>query len=428
MLLLGFSAGLPFLLVFSTLNAWLASAGVSRTAIGLFSWIGITYSIKVLWAPVVDKLELPLLCRWLGQRRGWMLLAQCGLAAAFAIMAQLDPLENLALLAVVGLFAAFCSATQDITIDAYRIESEVNEFQAAMASTYVLGYRVALLVAGAGALYLADFFSWRVAYLSMALCMGVGMLAVVISPEPARKRPLSDFQEDPWVRRLASSPGTSKLRVWLTGAVLAPLLAFLARYRWRSVAILALVGLYKISDISMAAMANPLYIELGFSLSEIASVTKLFGLSMTIFGGIAGGVMVARYGIPGMMLIGALLVAVTNLFFAWLATVGYSIPALFVTIGADNFSNGFASVTLIAWLSSLVDQHYTATQYALLSSLMTLPGKFIGGFSGFMVDAFGYVSFFLYAAGLGIPAIALCTWFLFTGRGAATDEVKLSDR
>jgi PAT family beta-lactamase induction signal transducer AmpG len=421
MLLLGFSAGLPFLLVFSTLNAWLASAGVSRTAIGLFSWIGITYSIKVLWAPVVDKLKLPLLTGWLGQRRGWMLLSQLGLAVAFATMAQLDPQQHLALLAVVGLFAAFCSATQDITIDAYRIESEVEEFQAAMASTYVLGYRVALLVAGAGALYLADYFSWRMAYMVMAGCMGVGILAVLVSPEPQRKKALTDLGADPWVSRFAGAPGASPLRAWFTGAVIAPLAAFLSRYGWQSVSILLLVGLYKISDISMAAMANPLYIELGFSLSEIASVTKLFGLTMTIVGGLAGGVLVARYGIPGMMLVGALLVAVTNLFFAWLATVGYSIPALFVTIGADNFSNGFASVTLIAWLSSLVDQRYTATQYALLSSLMTLPGKFIGGFSGFVVDAYGFVAFFLYVAAMGIPAILLCSYFLFTGRGKAPD-------
>ncbi|NIM71128.1 MAG: MFS transporter [Xanthomonadales bacterium] len=415
MLLFGFSAGLPYLLVFTTLTAWLRTEGVSRTAIGLFSWIGITYSIKFLWAPFVDKLRLPVIGARLGQRRSWMLLAQLGLAASLAGMAWVDPTTELGRLAVLALLAAFASATQDITIDAFRIESEPDEYQAAMASTYVLGYRVATLVAGAGALYLADYFDWRVAYLCMAAATGVGMLAVAISAEPDHRDRLTDFRRDPWViRLLGEAPGGAwrDLRVWLTGAVLAPLLAFLQRYRLYSIAILALVGLYKMSDISMAAMANPLYVDLGFSLSEIASVTKVFGLAMTVIGGLVAGVLVARFGIPAMLLLGAVLVALTNLLFAWLATVGYSIAALFVTIGGDNFSNGFAAVTLVAWLSSLVDKRYTATQYALLSSLMTLPGMFVGGFSGLVADHFGYVLFFFYAASLGLPAVLLCSYFL----------------
>ncbi|MEJ8566975.1 AmpG family muropeptide MFS transporter [Elongatibacter sediminis] len=415
MLLFGFSAGLPYLLVFSTLTAWLRYAGVSRTAIGLFSWIGITYSIKLLWSPFVDKLRLPLLTPWLGQRRGWMVLAQVVLVGALGAMAMTDPATDLRFIALFAVIAAFASATQDITIDAFRIESEAEEFQAAMASTYVLGYRVATLVAGAGALYLADFFSWQVAYLAMSACMIVGLIAVAISPEPSRQDRLTDLRQDPWVIRFAGTGGTGHghdLRVWIIGAVLAPLLAFVQRYRLYSIAILGLVALYKMSDISMAAMANPLYIDLGFSLSEIASVTKVFGLLMTITGGFVAGVLVARYGIAPMMLVGALLVAVTNLLFAWLSTVGYSLPALFVTIGGDNFSNGFAAVTLIAWLSSLVDRRYTATQYALLSSLMTLPGMFVGGLSGFVADGYGYTVFFFYAAALGIPAILLCLYFL----------------
>ncbi|MEE4295495.1 MAG: AmpG family muropeptide MFS transporter, partial [Wenzhouxiangella sp.] len=415
MLLFGFSAGLPFLLVFTTLTAWLRDYDISRTAIGFFAWIGTTYSIKVLWAPVVDRVPLPMLTALLGQRRSWMLLAQIGIAAGLIAMALTDPSEGLTVMALLALLVAFCSATQDITIDAFRIESDADEYQAALASTYVIGYRLAILMAGAGALYIADFFSWTAAYLAMALSMSVGMWAVLLSPEPSSPERL-DIEADPLVQAFRAKTQTLGWRqeagAWIVGSVVAPFKDFMQRFGWLALPVLALIGLYKVSDLSMAAMANPLYIDLGFSLSEIASVTKVFGIFMTLFGGMVGGVLVARYGILPMLLAGALLVAITNLVFAWLASVGYNIPALFITIGADNFANGFSATVFIAFLSSLVSRRYTATQYALFSSFMTLPGKFIGGPSGWIVDQAGYVFFFFYASALGIPALLLVLWLM----------------
>lgn len=415
MLFFGFSAGLPFLLVFTTLTAWLRDYEISRSAIGFFAWIGTTYSIKVLWAPVVDRVPLPGLTRLFGQRRSWMLLAQVGIASGLAAMALTDPTDSLTAIALLALFVAFCSATQDITIDAFRIESDADEYQAALAGTYVIGYRLAILAAGAGALYIADYWNWTVAYLTMAACMGVGMMAVLLSREPSSADRL-DIESDPLVQAYrveTSSRGwRQEAGAWIVGSIVAPFKDFLRRYGWLALPLLALIGLYKVSDLSMAAMANPLYIDLGFSLSEIATVTKVFGIVMTLTGGIVGGIVVARYGILPMMLAGALLVAGTNLVFAWLATVGYSIPALFVTIGADNFATGFSATVLIAFLSSLVSRRYTATQYALFSSFMTLPGKIIGGPSGVIVDHAGYVTFFIYASALGIPAILLILWLM----------------
>jgi PAT family beta-lactamase induction signal transducer AmpG len=344
-----------------------------------------------------------------------MLLAQIGIAAGLIAMALTDPSEGLTVMALLALLVAFCSATQDITIDAFRIESDADEYQAALASTYVIGYRLAILMAGAGALYIADFFSWTAAYLAMALSMSVGMWAVLLSPEPSSPERL-DIEADPLVQAFRAKTQTHGWRqeagAWIVGSVVAPFKDFMQRFGWLALPVLALIGLYKVSDLSMAAMANPLYIDLGFSLSEIASVTKVFGIFMTLFGGMVGGVLVARYGILPMLLAGALLVAITNLVFAWLASVGYNIPALFITIGADNFANGFSATVFIAFLSSLVSRRYTATQYALFSSFMTLPGKFIGGPSGWIVDQAGYVFFFFYASALGIPALLLVLWLM----------------
>ncbi|MDZ7791475.1 MAG: AmpG family muropeptide MFS transporter [Xanthomonadales bacterium] len=415
MLVLGFSAGLPFMLVFSTLTAWLRDEGVSRTAIGFFAWIGITYSIKVFWSPVVDRVRLPGLTRVFGQRRGWMLLAQFGIMAGLAGMALTDPVTQLIQVALLALLVAFSAATQDITIDAFRIESDSNEFQAALAGTYVLGYRMAILATGAGALYIADFASWTLAYLCMSALVLVGVVAVLISPEPTSIERL-DIEKDPLVigfrERTRLSGRLQDLGAWLTGAVVAPLVDFFRRNGWMALPILALVGLFKMSDISMAAMANPLYLDLGFTLSEIATVTNVFGIVMTIAGGLLGGVLVARFGLLPMLLASAIIVAVTNLLFAWLATIGPQLWALFMTIGADNLANGLSATVFIAWLSSLVSRRYTATQYALFSSFMTLPGKLFGGPSGWIVDNAGYVFFFVYASALGIPAILLILWLM----------------
>jgi MFS transporter, PAT family, beta-lactamase induction signal transducer AmpG len=423
MLLLGFSAGLPYMLVFSTLTAWLRDEGVSRTAIGFFAWIGITYSIKVFWSPVVDRVRLPLLTRAFGQRRGWMLLAQFGIMAGLAGMALTDPTVQLTQVALLAVLVAFSAATQDITIDAFRIESDSNEFQAALAGTYVLGYRMALLATGAGALYIADFATWTLAYLCMSALVLVGVFAVLISPEPTSLERL-DIEQDPLVigyrERSRLRGRLQDVGAWLTGAVVAPLVDFFRRNGWMALPVLALIGLFKVSDISMAAMANPLYLDLGFTLSEIATVTNVFGIVMTITGGLLGGVLVARYGLMPMLLASAIIVAVTNLLFAWLATIGAELWALFMTIGADNLANGLSATVFIAWLSALVSRRYTATQYALFSSFMTLPGKLLGGPSGWLVDNAGYVFFFLYASALGIPAILLILWLMSRRYDATT--------
>ena len=398
MLFLGFSAGLPFLLVFSTLSAWLADLDVTRTAIGFFGWIGLTYSIKVLWAPVVDRLVLPWGKR-LGQRRSWILLGQCGIALGLVGMALTDPVENLPVVALLALLVAFSSATQDVAVDAYRIEAVITDYQGAMSATYVFGYKVALLVAGAGALFIADFGGWTLAYLSMAACMAVGMVTVLLIAEPERELPEAIFgKTDSRVR---------DLQRWFVAAVINPFTDFFYRNGRFALVILLFIAVFRLSDITMGIMANPFYLDLGFSKSEIASVAKVFGFFMSVAGSFLCGVLVVRWGVYKPLMLGAILVAATNLLFAVMAGFGPDIRALMVVISADNISGGIAATAFVAYLSGLTNRAYTATQYALFSSLMTLPGKFFSGFSGMIVDAGGYTEFFLIAAAVGIPAIVL---------------------
>ena len=415
MLFLGFSAGLPFLLVFSTLSAWLRSDGVQVAAIGFFAWIGMLYSIKFFWAPVVDRLALPVLTRTFGQRRSWMLLAQALIAGGLVGLASLDPQQNLPLVAGFALLVAFGSATQDIAIDAFRIESAPDDMQAAMASTYIIGYRGGLVAAGAGALYVASWLSWQAAYLTMALLVGVGIITVLLRPEPERLSLTSQLIHEPRVRAfIRVSRGKPRLLrrlgAWLIGAVVCPFTDFISRHRLKALWLLVFVAVFRISDLAMASMANPLYIDLGFSLETIANVTNVFGIAMSIGGGILGGLLVARYGIGPILVLGAVAATLTNLLFAALALAGQSLPMLVMTIVGDNLSNGLASAVFIAFLSSLTSRAYTATQYALFSSLMTLPGKFLSGFGGIVVAAEGYPTFFVIATALGLPAIALAIW------------------
>jgi len=411
MLFLGFSAGLPFLLVFSTLSAWLRDVGIERTVIGFFSWVGITYSIKVFWAPVVDSLSIPVLTRLLGKRRSWMLLAQIGIATGILGMAFTDPTKQIHLVAWFALLVAFSSATQDITVDAYRIEALDKIYQGAMATTYVLGYRIALLAAGAGTLYIAEYQNWTIAYLSMAALMGIGIVTTLIINEPAvAKDSLTVERENKLEHALGINQTHGPLQrfaAWFTDAVIAPFADFISRNGKTALTILALIAVYKISDITMGVMANPFYLDLGFSKTDIADVAKFFGFFMTIAGAALGGIMVVRYGIMKPLVLGAVLIAATNLLFAMLAVYEPSKLFLAVVVSADNLSGGIATSVFIAYLSSLTNTAYTATQYALFSSLMTLPAKFIGGFSGIVVDSHGYFNFFVYAAILGTPAILI---------------------
>ena len=421
LLFLGFSAGLPFLLIFATLSAWLREAGVTATTIGFFSWAGIMFSVKVVWAPVVDRLPLPGLTRWLGRRRAWMLVGQIGVALGLLAIAGSDPAADIPRLAVCALVIAFFSATQDVAIDAFRIEAAETEVQGAMAAAYVLGYRIALLTGGAGALYIAQFVSWPAAYTAMAALMGVGMATVLVVREPAAsaQRPNGPDQLPESLRGRNIPPRLAAALAWFHGAVIRPFLDFFGRYGKMALLILVFVGVYRLSDITMGVMANPFYIDLGFSKAEIASITKVFGFAMSVGGALVGGLLVARFGVYRPLILGAVLVAATNLLFAYMAAVGPDLRLLTLTISADNLAGGLAGAVFIAYLSSLTATAYTATQYALFSSLMTLPGKMIGGFSGVVVDGLGYVSFFLAAAAIGVPAIALA---LLAGRFSMESE------
>ena len=417
MIFLGFSAGLPYLLVFSTLSAWLSEAGVQRSAIGFFSWIGITFSIKVLWAPVIDNLAIPWLTKYLGQRRSWMLTAQIGLLLGLFSISTLEPGTQIWSLALLATFVAFCSATQDICIDAYRIEAAARELQAAMAATYIFGYRLALLASGAGAFYIADLYDWELAYQLMALLMLVGIVTTWLMSEPAHAR---DIRWGPLETRLFERLSLNNKRIGIVTSKLyramvmayAPFFSFFMEHKGRAAILLLFIGVFRISDITMGVMANPFYLDLGFTKTQIASIAKVFGFLMTILGSALGGILVVKMGIMSPLLITAILVMITNLLFSILALMGPDLNWLALVIGADNLAGGMSNVVFIAFLSSLVNQNYTATQYALFSSIMTLPGKFAGGFSGLIVDSVGYPIFFVYAAFIGLPAILLIMYFM----------------
>lgn len=411
MLFLGFAAGLPLLLVFSTMSAWLTELDISRSAIGFFGWVGITYSIKVFWAPVVDRIPILGLSRILGKRRAWMLLGQLGIGLGLVSMALIDPREHLFSFAALAVLVAFSSATQDIAIDAYRIEAVDQDYQGAMSANYILGYRLALLVAGAGALYVAELSNWSTAYLCMAGLMSVGVVTVLCirEPEPLPESDVSELETQMLGRWQSKTPTNTwqRLTRWFSTAVACSFVDFFRRNGRFAWTILLLISLYRMSDITMGIMANPFYLDLGFSKIEIANIGKVFGVIMTIAGSFMGGILVVRYGVFRPMIAGAIMVALTNLLFSWLAVIGPETYGLALVITADNLSGGFASAAFIAYLSGLTNRAYTATQYALFSSLMTLPGKFFSGFSGVIVDSVDYPVFFVYASLMGIPAIFL---------------------
>ena len=418
MLFLGFAAGLPFPLVFATLSAWLRTAGVERTTISFFAWIGITYSLKVLWSPFVDRVSIPILTRLLGRRRSWMLLAQAGIVLGLLGMAHTDPVHALGTMAVYGFVVAFSSATQDIAIDAYRIEAMAVEYQGAMAAMYQAGYKIAAaIVAAAAALFIADYFSWSIAYQVMALCMAVGVVSVLLIREPEvtinRETHLREQRVIDYLERSAHMPALIRQPVaWFIGAVICPFTDFFQRNGRFAYFLLVFIALYRISDVVMGNLANPFYVDLGFSLGEIASIAKIFGLFPALLGAFLGGVLVVRYGLLRMLLLAAVMVALANLSFAGMAYYGKSLLGLTLAIALDNFSASLAGSVFIAYLSSLTNTAYTATQYALFSSLMTLFPKIISGFSGMIVDASNYVVFFSYAASLSLPVMLMVLWMM----------------
>jgi PAT family beta-lactamase induction signal transducer AmpG len=414
MLFLGFSAGLPFMLVFSTLSAWLREVGVERATIGMLSWVGIIYSIKFFWAPVVDRLPLPVLGRLLGRRRSWMLLAQVGIAVGLFNMAHLNPVGHLGAMAALALLVAFSSATQDVAIDAWRIEAVPQSMQGVMAAAYQLGYRIAIMVASAGALWIAADFGWTAAYTAMAVMVGVGIVTTLVIAEPqprvAQQILAQEQRVIDWLERKAHWPATmQQAGSWFVGAVVCPFVDFFTRYGKRlAVLMLAFIASYRLTDFTMGVMANPFYLDVGYTLKEIAAVAKGYGVIMSILGTILGGVAVARLGTVRSLVVGSLLVIGSNLLFMTLAFQDDpNLVGLAVVISADNLAMGVAGTALIAYLSSLTSASYTATQYALFSSMYALPGKLLMGTSGFVVDGIGYPWFFVYTSSLGIPALVM---------------------
>jgi MFS transporter, PAT family, beta-lactamase induction signal transducer AmpG len=420
MLALGFSAGLPLLLVLGTLSFRLREAGIDRTTIGYLSWVGLAYGFKWCWAPLVDRLPIPLLTRALGRRRSWLLVSQAIIMVGLVGMALVDPKLTLGPVVWFALMVAFGSATQDIALDAYRIESADTQRQAALAATYQTGYRLAMIWAGAGVLWVAaraevaqaaayQHSAWQTAYLVMAACMLVGVLTVLLSPEPSR-RPIAPSRH---------------LSAWLRSALVEPFADFITRYRWQAALILSLIAVYRISDVVMGIMANPFYVDMGYTKDEVAAVTKVYGVIMTLAGAFIGGALAMRLGVMRVLMLGAVLSAATNLLFAWLGTRGHDVTALIAVISADNLSSGIASAAFIAYLSSLTNIQYSATQYALFSSMMVLAPKWIAGFSGRFVDAFGYSNFFTSTALLGLPVLLLVYLAARAGQPPGTDDAQV---
>lgn len=393
MLLFGFSAGLPFYLIFQTLSIWLREEGVSRSEIGLFAWAGFAFTLKFLWAPVVDRAPIPILEKRIGRRRAWMALAQLAVAATLTAMSFANPGENIAYVAVIAVLIAFASATQDIAIDAWRIEAAPVAEQGMMAAMYQYGYRVGLLTSGTAALIIADNVNWAFAYQSMAALMLVGFLAALLTPKieageyepPKRMPPIQALKE----------------------SVIGPFADFLGRYGLAALVMLLFIAVYRIPDFVMGFMTGPLYVDLGYDKTDIGVIRGGAGMFATMFGVFIGGITLLRLNLTAALFVGVVAQSVTNLLYSWLALMPADNLYLATAVVVDNIAYGFAGTVLIAYMSSLTNTAFTATQYALFSSFYALPGKFVGGFSGFIVDAVGYAWFFAYTAMIGIPAALL---------------------
>jgi MFS transporter, PAT family, beta-lactamase induction signal transducer AmpG len=416
MLLLGFSSGLPFLLSFGTLSAWLATAQVSYKTIGLMSLANFAYSFKFLWAPAVDNVPIPVLSRLLGRRRAWMLVAQAGIVVSLLAMAQGNPAEGVGFIAAAAVCLAFASATQDIAIDAWRIEAAPVEQQPLMAAITTLGYRLGMLTSGAGALYLSTRPDWNMAYVVMAACVSVGVLGALLAKRT--EEPEGPVAGDETVAGLAKAAGLggqgAKAAAWLYRAVGAPFVDFFARHGVvTALLILLLIGLYSISDRVMGVMANPFYIAQGFTTDEIATVSKLYGIWIGIAGALIGGIAAVRIGPRWTLIAGIFLGAASNLSFAWLATRGHDLTAFWIAITMENALGGFSGIAIIAYLSSLTNVKFSGTQYALFSSFAAMPGKFVGAGSGYMVEALGgFYPFFLFTAALGVAPLLLALYLI----------------
>lgn len=396
-LVLGFASGLPLALTLATLTAWLAEAGISRTTIGLFALAGLPYAFKFVWSPLIDGLPLPLLTRWLGRRRGWLLASQVVLALAICALGLSNPVGDTALTAAFALLVAFLSATQDIVIDAWRVEILEAREQGAGAAAVQLGYRIGMLVSGAGALYIADVWGFHAAYVAMAAAMAVGMAATLLAREPASPLPEAVPDAPPL-------PQSGPAR-WLADHVVAPFGDFVSRPGWA--AILLFIVLYKFGDAIAGVMSNPFFIDLGFSLSTIASITKVFGIVATLAGAVAGGLVVARLGIMRALLVCGILQMASSLMYVVQAVAGANPWVLTVTIAAENFAGGMGTAAFVAYLSRLCAFSFTATQYALFSSLAAVGRTVLSSTGGWLADRLDWVWFFVVTAACALPGLVV---------------------
>ncbi len=480
MLFLGFSAGIPILLIFSTLGLWLNEAGVVKSTVTYFSWAALGYSFKFVWAPLVDRLSLPILTQTLGRRRAWMLLSQFSIIGAILLMSSTNPklgVDSLTMMAYSAVLLGFSAATQDIVIDAYRIESADEKLQSMLSATYIAGYRIGMIVAGAGGMFIASYLgssksaysyeAWSSAYMAMAMMMLIGVATTLIINEPQSKHIETRYAIQDYARffllflftissfvlifattqdllesvkqslsellnnkhfggfvvdslrmilALLCAYIVARILIMLNivnktmvdATYINPVRDFFKRYGVGiAMLLLAVIGLYRVSDIVLGVVANIFYQDIGFTKVEIATIAKIFGLFMTIIGGFVGGLIAFKIGVFRMLFLGALLSSLTNLLFVVLANVGHDIAWLYITISMDNLSAGIAGAAFVAFLSSLTNIKFSATQYSIFSSLMTLLPKMFGGYSGTLVESFGYSNFFVITTIIGIPILYL---------------------
>jgi PAT family beta-lactamase induction signal transducer AmpG len=403
-LLMGFSSGLPLALTFGTLSYWLAELGISLTAIGLFGLVRASYSLKFLWSPLIDRLPIPFLTARLGRRRSWALAIQFLLALAILALGSADPKVAPGMTALMAVIVAFLSASQDIVIDAYRIELLSAEEQGAGAAATQWGYRFGMLASGAGALYAASFGGWHFAYAVMAALMLVGMFTVWLTPEPGGIAPLD---------RLPGATAGARMRAWLSRAVVAPFRDMIERNgAAQLLAIIVFIVLYKFGDALAASMSNPLYVSLGFTKTEVATIAKVYGVVATLAGVALGGALVMRLGVFLALLLCGGLQALSNLLYAMQVWAGHDNAMLALTIGGENLTGGMASAAFVAYLSGLCSRDFTATQYALLSSLATVGLNVLAASGGYLAERLGWTPFFIVSTLFCVPSLVLLVWIM----------------
>ena len=464
LLFLGFSSGLPILLIFSTLSLWLKSAGVDRSTITLFSWAGLAYGFKFIWAPLIDRLPIPFLSKNLGHRKSWLLITQLSIMLILIFISFADPIKNILFLTLLIILLGFTSANQDIIIDAFRIESAPDNMQTALSAMYVIGYRVGMIVAGAGSLYFVFILGgneneynskpWQSAYLLMACCQSLGLLTTLLSPEPKVEKNIIDnnneklrllfiffiglggfiitfinfpsYQSENILSKnlygflkISSAIMFSVIIFWITAKLkiikpnllndtfFLPFKQFAKKYGQFTIILILLIICYRIADIVMGVVANLFYSDMGYNLKQIATYSKFWGLIATISGGVIGGIISVKIGVNFTLLIGAVLAASSNILFALISSIEPNSLILVSVITADNLSAGLASTAFVAFLGSLTDTKFTATQFAFFTSIMLIVPKLMSGYSGTLVDMFGYHNFFIITAIMGIPAIIL---------------------